>query len=547
MQNQRSEDNITMSQNEIKFEEVSIYFSEEEWGCLREDQKLLYKDVMMETYQTILSLGWGGGKPAAISEIEQGVEPYVRCSQQIKEEEQPKNTKQDGLFIRNSLQHPFSSSTPSLMEDTFYMQSSQAPSSSRRQSKNHYSKVEDVLKDLNSHAEEHFKERPMYISRKNISKFNVITDETSKVQSIHKDIFATQSSQSQNHIRNRVIKLHNLSVETLIKDLNPNSEAHFTGRENRTIVFNKTNKAPSVCEEMSANSQNRPACSKRLDTESLDTHKPNHVMELTVDKSKRLTECGKSVLFKDQRIYTVEKPSPGAENGTFLHQNSGREQLFPCSECNTYFTSSVYLYKHQKFCLGGKPFSCSECEKQFTSRSALRKHQLVHTGVKAFQCPECEKCFTRKNRLDNHLTTHTEKRPFRCPECKKCYKTKQILDKHVKIHSGEKPFGCTECGKTFRAKSYLDNHVMIHTGERPLSCSECNMSFRWKKCLARHLRFHRGEKPYACLECGKYFSQKAKLQIHQRIHTGEKPFACPECEQCFRWPYQLDNHKQNHL
>ncbi|XP_058511093.1 zinc finger protein 334-like [Ochotona princeps] len=61
----------------VSFEDVAVDFTQEEWQHMDNTQRTLYRDVMLETYSNLLSLGYHVTKPDVILKLEQDSAPWT--------------------------------------------------------------------------------------------------------------------------------------------------------------------------------------------------------------------------------------------------------------------------------------------------------------------------------------------------------------------------------------------------------------------------------------------------------------------------------------
>ncbi|XP_059522884.1 zinc finger protein 382 isoform X10 [Myotis daubentonii] len=70
--------NLTaMPQGSVSFKDVTVDFTQEEWQQLDTDQKALYRDVMLENYYHLISVGFHMTKPDMIRKLEEGKELWT--------------------------------------------------------------------------------------------------------------------------------------------------------------------------------------------------------------------------------------------------------------------------------------------------------------------------------------------------------------------------------------------------------------------------------------------------------------------------------------
>ncbi|XP_029780277.1 zinc finger imprinted 2 [Suricata suricatta] len=118
----------------------------------------------------------------------------------------------------------------------------------------------------------------------------------------------------------------------------------------------------------------------------------------------------------------------------------GQKDYLECFQCGRAFIQDTHLFQHLRAHEAAKALPPEVPRAKTYLIRYQRKHGYV--GERACQCCDCGRAFSKSSYLIQHYRIHAQERPYQCKLCGKCFSRPSYLTQHYQLHSLEKANGC---------------------------------------------------------------------------------------------------------
>ncbi|PKU32770.1 hypothetical protein llap_16928 [Limosa lapponica baueri] len=556
----------------LTFDDISVYFNEEEWERLERWQKDLYRAVMRGNYEMLVSLDYAVSKPDILSRMERDEELCVREGQELPmtglgKDQEPRGAPEEE---RDQTKEP-------LGEDELPVEFDTDDDVSKPDALSWIERDEE-------HCIQEGQESPLIQIRddQEFPQTNVTGGQKSPETSVPDGQKSPQTS----------IQDGQKSSQTNVPDDQKSPQTSVPdGQKSPQTSIQDGQKSPQT---------NVPDCQKTPQTDVPDGQKSPQTPEEMDQKEKALGE-DKVPMEADTElpILVMNIMSLSAQDKELRGEDGPEEEMEedpaePSPE-------EGFLPGNEAACEGASPPENLKMKEE--EPEALQEVSSSSPSLEMQKCPKSEqgkpkrkkkpsRCTSRRLLMGSCRGGDVREWSHPCTECGKRFRLKINLIIHQRSHAKEGPYECAVCEISFADKHHLDLHQSIHVKDRAFGakvwgnvhpelrirprrkfhgafCGEANGLSNgtysgggaWlgqakeeldrgslpSTCFSRQQSPRSHRKPEVkCIYCKKILSCTFSLQRHLQTHMQERPYCCTACNKCFTRSTHLSRHQKIH-